>query len=150
MKVYGLTIDHDSCWGCRACEVACKQENRASYNLKLISVLENRPAVADSEPEFSFFVNVCRHCETPDCADACPENAIVKREDGLVVLDDELCSGCGICVEACPYDAIAFDTGKNKAMKCNLCHHRVKSRLLPACADNICLAHCIHFTISEK
>jgi Fe-S-cluster-containing dehydrogenase component len=48
-------------------------------------------------------------------------------------------------MEACPYDAIRFDEEKGKALKCNLCHHRVDKGLIPACADNVCLAHCIYF-----
>lgn len=53
--------------------------------------------------------------------------------------------GCQSCTEACPYDAIDFDEGKDIAWKCNLCNSRVDSGLIPACADNICLAHCIYF-----
>jgi Fe-S-cluster-containing dehydrogenase component len=50
-----------------------------------------------------------------------------------------------LCIDACPYDAITFDAAKDVARKCNLCHHRIDEGLYPACADNICLAHCIHF-----
>jgi Fe-S-cluster-containing dehydrogenase component len=61
-------------------------------------------------------------------------------------------------MEACPYDAIEYDERKHTALKCNLCHHRVDQGLIPACADNVCLAHCIYFgdlssiekVISEK
>jgi Fe-S-cluster-containing dehydrogenase component len=62
-----------------------------------------------------------------------------------VVLDENNCSGCRLCVEACVYHAIAFDEEKGIAQKCNLCHHRVDNGLVPACADHVCLAHCIHF-----
>jgi Fe-S-cluster-containing dehydrogenase component len=48
-------------------------------------------------------------------------------------------------MEACPYDAIAFDGDRDVALKCNLCFHRVDKGLVPACADNICPAHCIYF-----
>lgn len=97
-----------------------------------------------------FQINVCRHCDAPPCAEACFDGAITKREDGIVVMDYDRCTGCKVCIEACPYDAIAFDMDKFIAQKCNLCHHRVDKGLLPACADNVCLAHCIHFGDPEE
>ncbi len=145
MNKYALVIKHESCWGCKTCEVACKQEMRAAEGVKLISVSEDGPRMVDGKLNFVFQVNVCRHCDDPPCADACPEEAMTKREDGIVVLDDDKCTGCEACIEACPYSAIAFDAAKGLAQKCNLCHHRVDRGLLPACADNICLAHCIYF-----
>ena len=101
--------------------------------------------MVDGEPYFVFHVNVCQHCDDPPCADACPEEAITRREDGIVVMDYEQCTGCELCIEACPYNAISFDTDKGIAQKCNRCHHRVDKGLIPACADNVCLAHCIYF-----
>lgn len=145
MMQYGLIIDHDACWGCKTCEAACKQELNVPEGAKLISVEEDGPRVVEGRPHFVYQVNVCRHCDDPPCAEACFEGAITKREDGIVVLDDDRCTGCQECIEACPYDAIAFDHESVIARKCNLCHHRVDNGLLPACADNVCLAHCIHF-----
>ena len=63
----------------------------------------------------------------------------------MVVMDYEKCTGCEFCIEACIYNAITFDSDRGVAQKCNLCHHRVDKGLIPACADNICLAHCIYF-----
>jgi Fe-S-cluster-containing dehydrogenase component len=162
MKAYALIIDHESCWGCKTCEVACKQENLAPTGVKLISVWEEGPRIVEGkpefvfrvnvcrhcdepEPEFVFRINVCRHCDEPECIEACPEEAIFKRDDGIVVLDQEKCVGCELCLDACPYDAIAFDAEEGIAQKCNLCYHRVDQGLIPACADNVCLAHCIYF-----
>jgi len=145
MKPYTLIIRHDHCWGCRTCEVACKQENGAPKGIRLISVWQDGPRMMDGRMNVMFRVNVCRHCEDPPCVDACPEEAISKREDGIVVMEDERCSGCESCVDACPYNAIDFDGSKGVARKCNLCHHRVDRGLIPACADNICPAHCIYF-----
>jgi len=149
MKKYSLTIDHELCWGCKTCEVACKQENNAKDGVKLIAVTENGPKEINGNFEFSFHINMCRHCDEPPCMDACPEEAIKKREDGIVVMDYDLCTGCQACMDACPYDAIAFDEDQGLAQKCNLCHHRVDQGLLPACADNVCLAHCVLFETKE-
>jgi Fe-S-cluster-containing dehydrogenase component len=145
MKTYALIIDHESCWGCKTCEVACKQENNSADGIKLISVSEDGPDIVDGTLDFVFKVNVCRHCDDPPCVEACPEEAITKREDGIVIMDYEKCTGCQSCIEVCPYDAIAFDENKDIAQKCNLCYHRVDKGLIPACADNVCLAYCIYF-----
>jgi len=145
MKKHVLTIDHEACWGCKTCEVACKQEMKAPDGVKLISVLEEWPHSSDGKLDFRFHVRMCRHCEEPPCAEACPEGAISKRPNGIVVLDEDRCVGCKECIDACPYEAIDYDMSKGIAQKCNLCHHRVDKGLLPACADNVCLAHCIYF-----
>ena len=145
MKKFALTIHHELCWGCKTCEVACKQENMAPDGIKLIQVLEDGPKMVDGSLDFVYHVNLCRHCDDPPCVSVCQEGAITKREDGIVVMDYEQCSGCELCIDACPYNAISFDPARGIAQKCNLCHHRVDEGLLPACADNVCLAHCIHF-----
>ena len=145
MPQFEINIDERLCWGCRTCEVACKQENRAADGVRLIEVHEEGPKLSDGRPEFFFRVHLCRHCDDPPCVDACPEAAIVKREDGIVVMIYDLCTGCQACIPECPYDVIAFDDDRTIAQKCNLCHHRVERGLIPACADNVCPAHCIHF-----
>jgi Fe-S-cluster-containing dehydrogenase component len=145
MRRFQLEFEEEKCWGCMTCEVACKQENHTPEGQKLIFVSEEGPEQVEGRWRFLFRVNRCRHCDTPPCAEVCPTGAIVKREDGIVVLSEDECAGCGSCVGECPYGSIAFDEALEKARKCNLCHHRVDQGLLPACADNICLAHCIHF-----
>ncbi|MEW6672270.1 MAG: 4Fe-4S dicluster domain-containing protein [Thermodesulfobacteriota bacterium] len=145
MKSYELVIDDESCWGCRTCEAACKQENHAPEGIRFIRVREEGPHIVDGKPEFRYRVDLCRHCDEPACAQACPETAIAKRDDGIVVLNSGRCTGCGLCAGACPYDAVEMDPDKEVARKCNLCYHRVDNGLVPACADNICPGHCIYF-----
>lgn len=143
MNKYALVVEHEACWGCRTCEVACGQEY--DFKSKFLVVTEEGPPPDGSVHDYMYQVNVCRHCDDPACVPACPEGAITKREDGIVVLDPEQCSGCRLCLDACPYDSIWFDEDEQRAFKCNLCHHRVDQGLIPACADNVCLAHCIYF-----
>lgn len=145
MKKYRLTINDEACWGCKTCEVACQQENLQRDGVRIIYVSEEGPQVIDGKLDFRYRVNVCRHCDDPPCADVCPDEAIGKRSDGIVVMDYERCTGCRSCMDACPYGAIAFDEQNEIARKCNLCHQRVDKGLIPACADNVCLAHCICF-----
>jgi Fe-S-cluster-containing dehydrogenase component len=140
---YALVVEDEACWGCRTCEAACGQE----YDFKrmLLRVAEDGPASEDNTGDYMYHVRMCRHCDDAPCIPACPESAFVKREDGLVILKAEQCTGCGNCLEACPYNVIWFDESKQQAYKCNMCHHRIDQGIVPACADNICLAHCIHF-----
>ena len=149
MKSYALIIDHESCWGCRTCEVACKQEIRSPDGVRLIKVLEDGPQIIEGKPDFTFRVTVCQHCDEPACVEVCPEDAISKRDDNIVILNEDKCIGCGLCVDECPYDAIAFDSERGVAQKCNLCFHRVDNGLIPACADNVCPGHCIYFGDSD-
>jgi Fe-S-cluster-containing dehydrogenase component len=154
MTKYALMIGEHFCWGCKTCEVACKQENEAADGVKLISVREDGPKQVAGRLDFTFRVSVCKHCDDPPCAGVCPAAAILKRPDGIVVLDEEACTGCQTCMGACPYNAIAFDAARGIAQKCNLCHHRVDRGLIPACADNVCPGHCIQFgdpqAVSQK
>lgn len=143
MSTYSLVIDSERCWGCRTCEVACKQEYE--HRVKFIRITDVGPRMAEDGLEYFHVPTVCRHCDDPPCVEACPEQAITKRDDGIVVLDEETCSGCQSCIDACPYGAIDFDEETQHALKCNLCHHRVDEGLIPACADNVCLGHCIYF-----
>ena len=140
-----MAIDEAACWGCKTCEVACKQEFDLPVGIRLISVMDNGSDNQDQQPHFIYRVNLCHHCDDPPCEAVCPEEAIEKRSDGIVVLYEDLCSGCGLCLDACPYDAIIFDNQTASAHKCNMCHHRIDRGLIPACADNVCLAHCIQF-----
>jgi len=140
-----IIIDEKACWGCRTCELACKQEMHALDGVKLIAVTEDGPRTKSGQPFFFYRVNMCRHCDEPPCMEACPEGVISKRTGGIVVLDAAQCTGCKACIPSCPYEAIHFDDHREIAQKCNLCHHRIDQGLIPACADNICLAHCIDF-----
>ncbi|MBI5249162.1 MAG: 4Fe-4S binding protein [Desulfomonile tiedjei] len=148
MTKYSLIIDNEACWGCRTCEAACGQEY--DFRTKFMTVTEEGPSQGDGMTDYMYRVNVCRHCDDPPCIPACPEDAITKRGDGLVILNREQCSGCQSCLEACPYGVIWFNEPDQRALKCNMCHHRVDQGLMPACADNVCLAHCIYFGDPES
>jgi tetrathionate reductase subunit B len=150
VKRYRLTVDNEACWGCKACEVACSREHDPPNGIKLISVSEDGPATTREGLQFLFQVNLCRHCNVPPCADICTAGAIKKRDDGIVLIDETRCFGCEACVYACPYNSIAFDSANRVARKCTLCLHRIDQGLIPACADNVCLAHCIHFRETEE
>ena len=78
---------------------------------------------------------LCNHCDNPPCVPVCPVKATYKREDGLVLVDNDLCIGCGYCVQSCPYDARSLDPNQHLAVKCTFCVHRIDQGLNPACVD---------------
>ena len=129
-----LMIDLERCTGCRACEAACKLENRLSE-----SIFRNRVywvAPESEQEQFEFVVTVCQQCVRPACLRACGAAAIQKdAATGVVTIDDQRCTGCQECVLACPYGAMSFDFRRHKADKCNLCRDRRDTgRGGPACA----------------
>lgn len=149
MNRFRLQIEESKCWGCKTCEVACKQEHREPDGVQRIWVTEDGPRLAAGGWHFEYRVNRCRHCDAPPCVDVCPVNALGQQDDGVVLLDRDTCTGCRACIDACPYDAVAFDEAENVAAKCDLCHQRLEVGLLPACADNVCLAHCIRLDVRD-
>jgi anaerobic dimethyl sulfoxide reductase subunit B (iron-sulfur subunit) len=77
----------------------------------------------------------CLHCVEPACLDACPVEAISKRaEDGLVLVDEELCIGCQSCAEVCPFDVPQFDDTETMR-KCDLCRSQNLAGASPPCVD---------------
>ncbi|WP_320033683.1 sulfate reduction electron transfer complex DsrMKJOP subunit DsrO [Halarcobacter sp.] len=133
-KQYAMVIDLRQCVGCQACTSACMVENDVPIN-------QNRTSVTEMElGEFpdvrkAFLPQLCNHCDDPACVPVCPTGATFKREDGIVVVDSEICWGCGYCANACPYDK-RFMNSKTKVMdKCTFCAHRVDEGLLPACVE---------------
>ncbi|MGH2449041.1 MAG: 4Fe-4S dicluster domain-containing protein, partial [Chloroflexota bacterium] len=87
--------------------------------------------------------DVCKHCAHAGCLEACPTGAIIKTEFNTVVVQQDVCNGCGYCVPACPFGVIEVDTAgaavtspalDGKAHKCTLCYDRLEDGLEPACA----------------
>ena len=93
-------------------------------------------------PDFRWLMSsdVCKHCTHAGCLDVCPTGALFRTEFGTVVVQDDVCNGCGYCVPACPYGVIERRRGpegtKNVgiAQKCTLCYDRLKADETPACA----------------
>ena len=79
---------------------------------------------------------LCNHCAEPACLDVCPTGATFQRDDGIVVVNNDWCVGCGYCVQACPYDARFINHETNTADKCTFCAHRLEAGLLPACVES--------------
>ena len=138
---YGIIINNDDCVGCNLCEAACKQENHISLGHGFIRAFCTPEA--NSERHSGCLIVHCAHCIKPLCIGACPRKAIVKRNDGIVQLIEELCDGCVACIKICPVGAIQYDTEKKVARKCNLCSVRLENGFSPACVT-ACPYNCIN------
>jgi formate dehydrogenase iron-sulfur subunit len=83
--------------------------------------------------------DVCKHCTHAACLDVCPTGALIRTEHGTVLVQDDICNGCGYCIPACPYGVIDQrkgdrDKGGGGAFKCTMCQDRLGAGLQPACA----------------
>ncbi|MFW8564761.1 sulfate reduction electron transfer complex DsrMKJOP subunit DsrO [Orrella sp. 11846] len=133
---YGMVIDVRKCIGCQACTVSCSIENAPPIGQFRTTVLQYEvDFAADNNPAMFSLPRLCNHCENPPCVPVCPVQATFQREDGIVLVDNERCVGCGYCVQACPYDARFINHETQTADKCTFCEHRLEAGLLPACVE---------------
>jgi len=164
-RSYGFFTDTTVCIGCKACEVACKEwNNLPADNLGLtgqsydntgqlsantwrhVAFIEKHtetqaPGVRSTEkPPFQsgwlMMSDVCKHCHNAPCLEACPTGSLFKTEFDTVVVQQDICNGCGYCVPACPFGVIDVSMLDGKAHKCTLCYDRLKGGLEPACAKS--------------
>ncbi len=84
--------------------------------------------------DWVFMSDVCKHCTNAGCLDACPTGALIRTEHETVVLQADVCNGCGYCVPACPFGVVDRDPIDGRAGKCTLCYDRLEDGLEPACA----------------
>ncbi len=152
----GFFTDTSVCIGCKACEVACKEWNAVpedglalsgmSYDNTVglgastwrhVAFIEQPVPVAPDGAEgvrWLMASDVCKHCTESGCLDVCPTGALFRTEFGTVVVQDDVCNGCGYCVGACPFGVIARREEDGQAHKCTLCYDRLGAGMEPACA----------------
>ena len=165
----GLVIDLDICVGCHACAVSCKEWNTGGYGAPLsdqdaygaepegtwlnrIHTYEMKPDYAEDAPaQIIHFPRSCLHCDDAPCVTVCPTGASYKRvEDGIVLVNEDHCMGCGLCAWACPYGAREMDAKAGVMKKCTLCVDRIYNENIPeedrvpACVKS-CPAGARHF-----
>lgn len=155
MPRYGMVIDLKRCIGCHSCYMACKAENFTPPGVYWGRVLEKEVGKYPTVKKM-FFPVLCNHCKDPACKRVCPTGATSQRDDGIVLIDYDMCVGCRACMMACPYDIrfyvreigsyypagltpceeygyANFQTGV--VQKCNFCVERVEGGLEPACVE---------------
>jgi formate dehydrogenase iron-sulfur subunit len=150
----GFFTDTTVCIGCKACEVACKEWNQIPDDLfgftgesydntsalganswRHVAFIEQTKPVADAtSTRWLMSSDVCKHCTEAACLEVCPTGSIFRTEFGTVVVQEDICNGCGYCVVACPFGVIDQRTDDGRAWKCTLCYDRLKDGLEPACA----------------
>jgi len=155
----GLVIDLDTCVGCHACVVACKGWNDPAYGAPLSDqdtrgaepsgTFLNRVHSYEVQPgagpaQIVHFPKSCLHCEDAPCVTVCPTGASYKRrEDGIVLVNETACIGCGLCAWACPYGAREMDAAAGVMKKCTLCVDRIYNEALPeADREPACVRTC--------
>ncbi len=157
---YAFVIDVAKCSGCYNCQLACKDEHAGNdwtpyakaqpeigqFWLKVDEHVQGTiPKV-----KIHYIPRLCNHCRKAACIDACPEKAIQRREDGLVLIDPALCSGCGKCRDACPYGVIYMNAQLNIAQKCTGCAHLLDhGASQPRCVE-ACPTEAIRFGPEEE
>lgn len=121
-----VNVDFAKCTGCRVCEYACSMEKNKSFN-----PTRSRIRVVRIYPYTNAALN-CRLCEDTPCITACPRKALTRAEgNGVIEVNDQLCTGCGWCIKACDFGAIALDP-KPTVRICDLCSGRESG---PACIE---------------
>jgi formate dehydrogenase iron-sulfur subunit len=171
----GFLTDTTLCIGCKACEVACKQWNQlpadnfgytghsydhtsdlAAETWRHVSFVEQiandegvRPTSLKAfQSNWLMMSDVCKHCVHAGCLEACPTGAIIRTEYDTVVIQQDICNGCGYCVPACPFGVPELSAFDYKAHKCTLCYDRLKGGMEPACAK-ACPTDSIQFGMVE-
>ena len=175
----GFFTDTSVCIGCKACEVACKEWNLVpddgmvwtgeSYDntstlganswRHVAFIEQDKPLHGDGDGEVDALrwlmsSDVCKHCTHAACLDVCPTGSLFRTEYGTVVVQEDVCNGCGYCVPACPFgvldrrhiarhsgdpppEILGLQFGKKedgRVWKCTLCYDRLKGGHEPACA----------------
>ena len=105
--------------------------------------------VAGDEFRWLMASDVCKHCTDAGCLDVCPTGALFRTEFGTVVVQEDVCNGCGYCVPACPYGVIDVREEDGRAWKCTLCYDRLEVGMEPACAK-ACPTNSIQFGVLDE
>ena len=135
---YNLYTEIAKCLACRSCEIACALEHSQSGDL-FQAIAENPPPAARVSVEAVAGAAIplqCRHCEDAPCVTVCPTRALHRQmQDQPVLIDEERCIGCKLCVMVCPFGVIALRPEGKVALKCDLCLNRVEQGERPACVS---------------
>lgn len=133
-KEFLIAFHSEKCTQCHGCEIACKTWRGLGHGVQYRRVLNIWQGAYPQVKTRSLSL-ACLHCADPACVVACPQAAISKREeDGLVLVDEALCTGCETCAAACAFGVPQF--GDNGSMhKCDLCRDQPLARAVPPCVD---------------
>ncbi|HEY3383605.1 MAG TPA: 4Fe-4S dicluster domain-containing protein [Vicinamibacterales bacterium] len=140
MNQYAFFVNSDACSGCKTCQMACQDKNDLRAGLHWRRVYEvtagdwqKREGIwASTVVAYNLSV-ACHHCRDTVCGKSCSTEAIWKRPDGIVLIDQSRCVKCNKCVADCPYEAIRYDAATNTVGKCDFCVDYVDAGAAPVC-----------------
>lgn len=143
-KQLAFYVDINKCSGCKACQVACKDKSNLPIGVRWRRVFQyeggewiNQNGQMIPSNVYAYSVSsACMHCVKPICMDVCPTSAITKRDDGIVLINADMCIGCRYCSWACPYGAPQFNEELNVMTKCDMCYDLVDKGERPACVES--------------
>ena len=120
-------------------EVPARQSGTVDLGMPITSLPGDGEGGSATEVRWLMASDVCKHCTHAACLDVCPTGALIRTEHGTVLVQDDICNGCGYCIPACPYGVIdqrkgPRDQGGGGAFKCTMCQDRLGAGLQPACA----------------
>lgn len=133
-KRYGMAINIARCFACLACVMACKQEYKLPTGVRRIRINKMGPKGIFPKIEQHYLPVLCMQCEKASCIEACPiDGALYRKENGIVLVNEQKCDGCEACLYACPYKALSLDPSRKVAVKCDFCIKRLEKGLKPSC-----------------
>jgi len=133
----GMSYDNTGQLGANTWRHVAFVEQSRSVDLGMPAVRPADPQTtpsADREVRWLMSSDVCKHCTHAACLDVCPTGALFRTEFGTVVVQEDVCNGCGYCVPACPYGVIDQRKDDGRVFKCTMCYDRLTDGLMPACA----------------
>jgi anaerobic dimethyl sulfoxide reductase subunit B len=134
MTQFEFYFDSERCIKCKACEVACKQwKGIKAGTVSLIKIEEVTDGVFP-DVKRRFFPIFCRHCAKCPCIEVCPTKAIFRRPDGIMIVNQDKCIGCKVCLDACPFGAPQFNED-GLMQKCDMCLDRLEQGQGPFCVS---------------
>lgn len=153
-KKFVMVIDLAKCKNARKCVESCQKAHDLDYHEEFMKI----QLMQDNEESFPYwFPKPCFHCDEPPCVTVCPTGATFKRDDGIVLIDNDRCIGCKFCMTSCPYSARLFNWGhkdsfdntdqpyspetsvpaaEGTVMKCDFCPDLLRQGKLPYCAKS--------------